>query len=89
MKFHDNDEHIIISTRTFHVYVSSRCFSVAALRALPAVYLVLDANPEATRDALYANGMLFTGLMTGLWPLAMCVILLAMLILSFGRGRRK
>jgi hypothetical protein len=80
---------IRLSQLVLYVYCCCIFSAVAALRALPAVFLVLDANPEATRDALYANGMLFSGLMTGLWPLVLCVMLLAMVILSFGRGRRK
>jgi hypothetical protein len=49
-------------------------YSAASICSLPTVYLTLDASPEATRDSLYSKGMMYVGVMTGLWPLVLIVV---------------
>jgi hypothetical protein len=50
-------------------------YSAASICSLPTVYLTLDSNPEKTRDSLYSRGMTYVGIMTGLWPCVLGVVL--------------
>ena len=48
----------------------------ASICALPAVYVVLNADPEAARNTMHSQGMTYVGIMTGLWPLVLgCIFL--------------
>jgi hypothetical protein len=61
-------------------------FSAASICSLPTVFLTLDSNPEATRDSLFTKGMVYVGVMTGLWPLVLGVMGLCLVLAS--RGKR-
>jgi hypothetical protein len=49
-------------------------YSAASICSLPTVYLKLDSNPEATRDSLYSSGMIYAGIMAGLWPCVLGIV---------------
>jgi hypothetical protein len=52
------------------------------LCSLPAVYLTVDANPEETAARNKSRGFLFAGLMTGLWPCVLGVLVAVIALLA-------
>ncbi len=50
-------------------------YSAASICSLPTVYLTLDSDPEETRDSLYSRGMTYVGVMTGMWPCVLTIVL--------------
>jgi hypothetical protein len=63
-------------------------YSAASICALPAAYLKLDPTPEATRDSLFSRGIVYVGVLTGLWPFTLCVMSLGMVMLPRGWRRK-
>jgi hypothetical protein len=60
-------------------------FSGASLCSLPTVYLTLDSNPEELASKNYSNGMIFAGVMTGLWPCVAAIIIGVLALIAAGK----